>query len=89
MGAYTLETFHRMRFLEREGICGQMVKLMKENGSAIKCMVMECYGGGMGRNMKDFSKMIKEKVMESFNGVMDAFMRECGKMGNSMGEGNS
>jgi hypothetical protein len=41
MEACTLETSNTMKFLEKEDITGLMVKLMKDNGTKIKCMDME------------------------------------------------
>lgn len=43
----------RMRFLVKEGTCGQMERLMKETGKGIKCMGMGSSSGKTASVMKE------------------------------------
>jgi hypothetical protein len=61
-----------------------MEGLLKGNGKAITCMVMECILGRMAEDMRATMNKIRKMVMEYMCGQMGGDTKEIGIMVNNM-----
>ena len=84
MVVYIPASSFRMRFLDKENMCGQTGKHTRVNGLKTKCMEMVIFVGKMGSSTAVSSKMISGRVKVHLHGEMVVSIRVSGVTESSM-----
>lgn len=84
MDLYTKEYFKITSLMEAVPLSGQMVKNIQDNGSKIRCKVMDCLYVQMVVSMKAIFIIIKSMDSVALAGQTKENILEIGKMGNRM-----
>lgn len=77
---------NRMRLMGQENIIGLTKRIMRANGSKIKCTGAGCLCGPTGKNTMEILLMIRERGTECLLGKMVECIKVNGKMENNTAE---